>query len=298
MAEERRAAPASAWGRWGPDDEAGALNLIGDAEVRAAAELVELGRVVRLGRDLGPRTPVAPHRRGPERFMTRDGGDYAAGARQPDGFQFAEEVFSFAPHTGTHIDALAHAWYGDQLYNGFSSHLTRSTAGAQRCGADKLRPIVTRGVLLDMLAGGGGPFEEAHPFTAADLERAADSAGVTLRAGDAVIIHTGWFRLAGHDTRRYFGGEPGIDLSAAEWLVEAEVAVVGADTYAVEAQPSAPGTTFPVHQFLLRDQGVPLIEDLLLDELVAAGRPTFMFVAAPLPLVGGTAGPVCPVAIL
>jgi len=230
--------------------------------------------------------------------MTRDGGDYAAGARRPDGFQFAEEVFSFAPHTGTHVDALAHAWYGDQLYNGFSSQLTRSTAGAQHCGADKLRPIVTRGVLLDMLAGGGGPFEEAHAFTASDLVRAAAAAGVTPRPGDAVLIHTGWFRIAGHDTPRYFGGEPGIDLSAAEWLVEAGVAVVGADNYAVEAQPSAPGTTFPVHQFLLRDQGTPLIEDLLLDELVAAGRPTFMFVAAPIPLVGGTAGPVCPVAVL
>ena len=292
------AAVPPAWGRWGPEDEAGALNLIGEPQVRAAAALVTRGRVIRLGRDLGPRTPVAPHRRGPERFMTRDGGDYASGARRPDGFQFAEEVFSFAPHTGTHVDALAHAWYGDQLYNGFSSHLTRSTSGAQRCGADKLRPIVTRGVLLDMLAGGGGPFEEAHPFTAADLQGAARAAGVILGTGDAVLIHTGWFRLAGHDPRRYFGGEPGLDLSAAEWLVREGVAVIGADTYAVEAQPSPPGTTFPVHQFLLRDQGVPLIEDLALDELVAAGRHTFLFVAAPLPLVGGTAGPVCPVAVL
>ena len=83
------------WGRWGEDDEAGALNLIGPAEVLAAASLVRHGSVVVLGQQLGPRTAVPPHRKRVERFMTRDGGDYAAGARRPNGFQFAEDVISF-----------------------------------------------------------------------------------------------------------------------------------------------------------------------------------------------------------
>ena len=112
------------------------------------------------------------------------------------------------------------------------------------------------------------------------------------------MIHTGWLAHAGDDPSRYFAAEPGIDLGAATWLAAADVSLVGADNYAVEVQPSAPGTSFPVHLLLLRERGVPLLEGVVLAELVATGRTTFLFVSAPLPLVGSTAGPVCPIAVL
>jgi kynurenine formamidase len=288
---------ADSWGRWGPDDEAGALNLIGAAEVVRAAALVTEGRIIRLGQDLGPGTPVPPHRKRVERFMTRDGGDYASGARRPGGFQFAEEVVSFAAHSGTHVDALAHAWYDDQLYNGFPSSGIRSTTGAQRCGADKLKPMFTRGLLLDVAGRRATPLGPGDAISAADLDEAAAAAGATPESGDAVLIRTGWHSRAAELGRDYFAAEPGIDPEAAQWLVEAGVAAVGADNYAVEVQPSAPDTMFPVHQLLIRDHGIPLIEGLVLDELAAAAS-LFLFVASPLPIVGGTAGPVCPIAVI
>ena len=286
----------SNWGRWGQDDEAGALNLAGPREALRAAGLVQDGRVLSLGQALGPRTGGAPHRKQPERFMSRDGGDYAAGARRPDGFQFAEDVVSFASHSGTHLDELCHAWCDDTLYNGFSSNTVRSTSGAARCGAEQLRPLVTRGVLLDVAAGRRQPWEGGEAITVEDLQRAAGD--VRLEPGDAVLIHTGWLAHAGHDPARLFASEPGIDLAAATWLAEADVSLVGSDNYAVEVQPSSPGTSFPVHLLLIRDCGVPLLEGVVLAELAATGRSTFMFVSAPLPLVGSTAGPVCPVAVL
>lgn len=288
----------SNWGRWGDEDEAGALNLIGDEQVRRAVGLVRQGRVVPLGAELGPAALVPPHRKRVERFMTRDGGDYAAGARRPGGFQFAEDVLSFSSHSGTHVDALAHAWYADQLYNGFSSNTVRSTSGAQRCGAEHLLPMVTRGLLLDVAAGRDVPWGASDAVTAEDLRGAAQAAGVTPEPGDAVLIRTGWLGAQSHDVSTYFAGEPGIDMSAARWLAAADVAVIGADNYAVEAQPAAAGTVFPVHQLLLRDLGVPLIENVVLDELAEAGVGSFLFVAAPLRVVGGTAGPVCPIAVL
>lgn len=286
------------WGTWGPDDETGALNRIGAANVVAAAGLVSDGRVLRLSQDLGPATPVSAHRKRPERFMTRDGGDYAAGARRPGGFQFAEEVVSFATHSGTHVDALSHAWYDDQLYNGYPSSSVRSTTGAARCGAEKLRPMVTRGVLLDLAGTCGGEVGPSHAFGADDLAAAAEAAGVGVGAGDVVLVHTGWLAAHGADGPTYFASEPGIDVSAAQWLIEAQVAAVGCDNYAVEVQPSAPGTGFPVHQALIRDHGIPLIENVVLGELLASRRHEFLFVAAPLPLVGSTAGPVSPLAVL
>lgn len=290
--------PDGNWGRWGDDDEAGALNLIGEPQVRRAVGLVEHGRVLRLGQDLGPTTPVPPHRKQVERFMSRDGGDYAAGARQPGGFQFAEEVVSFAAHTGTHVDALSHVWCGNQLYNGFPSSTIRSTTGAQRCGADKLPPVVTRGILLDVTIPHPGPLGPADTVSAADLQAAAQAADVTPEAGDAVLIHTGWLARSTGEGDEHFFGEPGIDEEAAHWLADADVAVIGADNYAIEVQPSAPGTMFPVHQILIRDYGIPLIENVVLDELARSGASTFLFIAAPLPLVGGTAGPVSPLAVL
>jgi len=284
------------WGRWGPDDEAGALNLIGPDEVRAAAALVRSGRVVRLGLELGPATVVPPHRKRVERLMSRDGGDYAAGARRPGGFQFAEEVWSFAAHSGTHIDALSHAWYDDHLYNGFPGTGTRTTTGARRCGAEKLRPIVTRGLLLDIAPGTALPANTV--VGEADLQAAAGRAELTLRPGDVVLVRTGWMSSTGTDAAVYNDHEPGIDVDAARWLAESDVAAVGADNYAVEVQPAPNGETFPVHQLLLRDCGIPLIENVVLDELAATGVTEFCYIAAPLPLVGGTAGPVCPLAIL
>ena len=281
----------SNWGRWGPDDQAGALNLAGPQQALRAAGLVRTGQVVSLGQPLGPRTPGSPHRKSPERFMSRDGGDYAAGARRPDGFQFAEDVVSFASHSGTHLDALSHAWTEDQLYNGFSSHAVRSTTGAARLGAEQLHPTVTRGVLLDVAA--SRELRAGEAVTAQDLQRAAGD--VVLEAGDAVLVRTGWLGCGGDD---YFAGEPGIDVGAAAWLADADVALVGSDNYAVEVQPSPPGTSFPVHLLLLHRHGVPLLEGMVLDELAATGRTTFLFLAAPLPLVGSTAGPVCPVAVL
>lgn len=214
---------------------------------------------------------------------------------RPAGFQFAEEVISFAAHSGTHMDALAHAWYDDQLFDGHPSTSVRSTTGAQRCGADKLRPVVTRGLLLDVTAGGRAP-SAGEVITAADLAEAAAHAGVTPEPGDAVLVRTGWWGRTGDAS--FFEGEPGIDVGAARWLAERDVACVGADNYAIEALPGRDGDGFPVHRLLIRDHGIPLIEGLVLDELAGRGATAFLFVAAPLPVVGGTAGPVNPVAVL
>jgi kynurenine formamidase len=287
-----------AWHRWREDDERGALNHIGAAQVRNAAAVVRSGHVLSLAQPLSARTPVPQHRAGVQHFMGRDGGDYAAGARRPGGFQFAEDTVVLPLHIGTHIDALCHAWYDDALYNGFPGSGTRSTSGATRCGIDKMGPIVGRGVLLDIAAAQGGPLRDGAAIGANDLERAATEAGVTVGTGDVVLIRTGWAECQGRADNVSFDGEPGLDIEAALWLAEREIAVLGADNFAVEVIPFAPGTVFPVHQRLIRDFGIPLLEGLLLHELAATGRHEFLFAASPLPVVGGTGSPVSPVVIL
>ena len=286
------------WNRWGEADERGALNHIGTDQVRRAASLVRSGQVLSLAQPLSPRTPVPRHRAGVQHFMGRDGGDYAAGARRPDGFQFAEDTVVLPLHIGTHIDALCHAWYDDALYNGFPGSGTRSTAGASRCGIDKMGPVAGRGLLLDVAALHGGPLSDGTAITVGDLQRAADKAGAEPETGNIVLIRTGWGEHQARAPDVSFDAEPGLDLEAGLWLAERNVAVVGADNYAVEVLPFASGTVFPVHQRLIRDFGIPLLEGLDLRALSAIGRGTFLFTASPLPVVGGTGSPISPVAVL
>jgi kynurenine formamidase len=287
-----------AWQRWGEADERGALNHISATQVQQAAALVRSGGVLSLAQPLSPRTPVPRHRAGVQRFMGRDGGDYAAGARRPGGFQFAEDTVVLPLHIGTHIDALCHAWYDDALYNGFPGSGTRSTSGATRCGIDKMGPVVGRGVLLDVAGLEGDPLRDGTAIGPHDLERAAKRAGTDVGKGDIVLIRTGWAEHQGRADSVSFDSEPGLDVDAALWLADREIAALGADNFAVEVIPFAQGTVFPVHQRLIRDFGVPLLEGLLLQELAATGRREFLFVASPLPVVGGTGSPINPIAIL
>jgi kynurenine formamidase len=285
-----------AWGKWGADDERGALNFIGAAEVSRACGLVRQGRVFSLAQPLSKRMPVPPHRAGVMHFMDRDGGDYAAGARRVQGFQFSDDTLLLPLHSGTHIDGLCHAWYDDQLYNGFPGSSIRSTSGATRCGVDKYPPIVTRGVLLDVAGLNGGPLASGEAIGAKRLADAAKCAGVEIEKGDAVLIRTGWLESEGESPD--FNREPGLDLDGALWLAEAGVALVGADNFAIEAMPFPEGTIFPVHQRLIRDYGIPLLEGLVLAPLAASGARAFLFFAAALPIEGGTGSPLTPVAVL
>lgn len=286
----------NAWGKWGEDDEIGALNLIGPEKIREAASLVRQGRVVSLAQELSSAIPLPAHRAPVSHFMGRDGGDYAAGGRRPGGFQFSEDTIVLPLHTGTHVDALCHCWRDDQLYNGFSGDTVRS-GGAQRLGIEKMPPVVTRGILLDFATLQGGPLADGTPIGLSDVKSALAATGTELQPGDAVLLRTGWIEAQGR-TAPDFKSEPGIDSEAAEFLAEAGASLVGADNYAVEVLPFPEGEVFPVHQRLIRDYGIPLLEGLVLSELAQGPPAPFMFLLAPLPIKGGTGSPVAPVAIL
>jgi kynurenine formamidase len=285
------------WGRWGDEDEIGALNLIDSTKRLNALSLVTEGRVVSLAQPLNRKTPVPSHRLGLGHFLDRDGGDYAPSIRRPGGFQFSEDTVILPTHSGTHIDALCHVWYDDQLYNGFNSNGTRSS-GATKCGVEAMPPIFTRGVLLDLASVDGRALSAGDRLTAELLERTCNDRDVQLSPGDVVLLRTGWTERIDELGASFFDGEPGIDVSAAEWLAEQDIAALGADNYAVEAIPFEEDYVFPVHQRLLRDFGIPLMEGLMLGELAAAGRSEFLFCSAALPISGGTGSPIHPFGVL
>ncbi|MBC7432094.1 MAG: cyclase family protein [Rubritepida sp.] len=238
------------------------------------------------------------HRSGLQHFMGRDGGDYAAGAKRPGGFQFAEDTVVMPLHIGTHIDALCHAWCDEKMFNGYRETTMRSTSGATRLGVEKMPPAVTRGVLIDVVLLRGRPLHAGEVVTRADIEACLAQAQLRIEPGDAVLLHTGWLKAQLGNPDIDFNSEPGIDHEAGLWLAQQDVALIGADNFAVEVLPFAAGTVFPVHQCVIRDFGIPLLGGLMLAPLVATGRCEFLFVAAALPIVGATGSPLTPLAVL
>lgn len=286
------------WGRWGAEDERGAANLLTPDWVRQAAERIRSGRVFSLAADIRDgRGPASPGRHAPQHFMRTDGGDYAAGLKRHSGFQSADDVIVLPTHGTTHIDALAHIADEDTLYNGFPLSTVRSR-GAARLGIEKAPPLVGPGVLLDVFSLKGNDVPHGTVITPEDLEACEKAQGCKVEPGTIVLIRTGWmaaFKARPDDPPP--DKEAGIGLEAAHWLADRDAVAVGADNYGVEVVPTETGITAPVHRLLIRNAGIYLMELLDLEELAGDNAYEFLFVAAPLRIVGGTGSPLTPLAV-
>lgn len=306
------------WGRWGEEDQRGALNLLTGDVVRAATGAVRQGRVLSLSLPIKGSTSSSvaesvPHLKGrplPQHFMSVDGADYEAGVKLPAGGRgIADDALIVSPHgTTTHMDALCHMWTGKQIYNGHAASRIRSY-GATRCGMENVEGVVTRGILFDVPAFRGGDggrgvdvLDPADRISVADLEAMSAKAGVTVGQGDAIVIRTGWPTVFADSPERYWAGEPGLSSEAAQWLAARDIALVASDNSAISGlnvDGRADETLEDdIHMIFLWRHGIYLIEMLWLEELAAAAQPTFLFVVAPLKIVGGTGSPVNPLAVL
>ena len=220
--------------------------------------------------------------------LVKTHGDYVG----PAGNSSAADAIALGTHVGTHIDALCHFSCGGRLYGGDEAAAAQSYAGGlERHSIDTVPPILRRGVLLDLAA--GGPLPEDYTVTPADLERAARA---EIRRGDVVLLRTGWARRF-EDARSFISEVrgPGPAIEGARWLSERGIFAAGSDTVAFEKVPDA---AMPVHVHLLVESGIHIIECLNLEELAAAGVAEFLFVALPLKIRGATGSPVRPVAVV
>lgn len=300
------------WGRWGGEDQRGALNLLTGDVVCSAMGSVRQGSVLSLSLPIKGSTSsnvsnTVPHLKGrplPQHFMSVDGADYEAGVKLPAGGRgLADDALIVSPHgTTTHMDALCHMWTGKQIYNGHPSSRIRSY-GATRCGIENIEGVVTRGVFFDLPAFRGvDVLDPADRISAVDLEAMSELMGITVGQGDAVVIRTGWPTVFAESPERYWNGEPGLSSDAAHWLAARDIALVASDNSAISGlnvQGRADETLEDdIHMIFLWRHGIYLIEMLWLEELAAAGQATFLFVVAPLKIVGGTGSPVNPLAVL
>jgi kynurenine formamidase len=302
------------WGRFGPDDEIGGLNFLTSAEVLRGIRAVKQGKVFTLGVPVArPKgDPIYPSRSQPIRAMTMDKGFYLSGRARPfpGGSEYADDVITMYLQGTTQYDALGHMWHGDTLYNGYDAKTTMG--GLQKCSIQPIAEhgVVGRGVLIDAARYKGKPSLDAgERFTLDDLLGAAKQQNSPIEKHDIIIVHTGWLK-------RYYDqgvegifpkgamNEPGLGYSPelVKWFHEMEIPSLGSDTIAAEqTMHEESGTVVPLHMALLHYQGVIFNEidwtHDLAEDCAKDGQYTFLFVGAPLKVVGGAGSPVNPIVI-
>lgn len=267
---------------WGPDDEIGAANRITEQSVLAASKLVKTGKTYNLGIVVGKDTPAFFPRTlsvtvlQPNQIQTQGLGT--------NGMTYNDDIFMGWLGIGPQIDGLGHIGVKHTYYNGFKDSDFAKADGLTKLGLEKLPPMVTRGVVLDMAKFYGQDIvKEGTAYTRDDIVAAAKAQGVELREGDTVLFHSGWLNLLDgeqKDHKRYVSVEPGLGISGAEYLAEIGVVAVGADTWGVEAVPFEEGAdgVFKVHQILIPQNGIYMLENMETRDLVRDGVKEFMFV--------------------
>ena len=289
---ERWKTELSNWGRWGKDDQIGALNLITPVKRRQAAALVKEGFSVSLARDVDTEKAVD----NPEPY------EHSMLAIGSDRFGVA---FHGVAHT--HLDSLAHINYDGVFYNGYKpdGDAVMKAGGHARNSIINLKNgIFTRGILIDVPRLRRVPYlEPGTPIYVQDIEAWEKMTGLKVSTGDALFIRTGrWARRAvvgPWDTSRT-GMRPGPSASMLPWLKARDVALLGSDVPPSIAPPDVAGETGPVHDFALVTLGVHLFDNCDLEALAQAAaarkRWEFLLTVAPLPIRGGTGSPVNPIA--
>ena len=275
----------SNWGRWGKDDQSGAMNLVTDAKRKQAIALAKNGLVV----SLAHKPPLVP------RSQPQSAGAFYQIHLNllPSGYATEEQEIAFHGSSFTHLDALCHGHDNGVMYNGYSFAEMVTESGCRKLGIDALpNGIVTRGILIDIprLKGVSALPPGSHVYVE-DIEAWEKQAGIKISAGDAIFLHTG---------RWTSGQTSGYDISVAPWLKQRDIALLSSDG-TQDISQVAGLQPLPLHHYVLVALGVNIIDNADLRAVAETAarlkRWEFMLTVAPVTTPGGTGSPVNPLAI-
>lgn len=280
--------------RWGADDQRGAANRLTPAKVLEAKNVITKGAVYQLGHVYENGMPMY----GTRHYSLRIPQAFKMPGKN-EAVYHDELISGELGQIGTQFDGLGHLGMGDLFYNGNRRSEFAQAEGLTKLGIENVGAIVTRGVLIDVAKFKGvDQLPPRYEITPADLKGALQRENVQIHSGDMVIIHTGWGSLWMKDNAKFGDSEPGIGVAAGQMLVDAEVVVVGADTWGVEVMPNPDSSlSAPVHQLFLARNGIYLHENLITADLARDSVYEFVYMFAPLRLKGATGSPGNPIAI-
>ena len=285
---------------WGPNDQRGAANRLTPKKVLEAKSLITQGKTYQLGRLYEHGMPIP----GKRHFSLTIPGLPTGGPIGKNQMVSNDELISGEiGQVGTQFDGLGHVGVrvgkDDIFYNGFKLGEFGDPYGLKKLGVENVGIFFTRGILLDV-AGlrKAERLPNGYVINPDELQSCLDVHNLEIQPGDIVLIRTGHGKLWMKDNETYGAGEPGIGMAAARFLTERKVALIGADTWAIEVVPHEdPEVPYPVHQWNLTRHGVYHLENLDLEQLAADKVYEFAFIFCPLRLKGATGSPGNPIAV-
>jgi kynurenine formamidase len=314
---------------WGPDDKAGAVNRTTPQIVLNAIKLVKQGKTATLGKLYSRDVPAF----GPRSWTMVIPGTPTGGPFGKNALVYHDEwVSTEIGQISTQFDGPGHIGVrtskGDFYYNGrWREESYERGAGGRVLGMGPLgvehvaeKGFVCRGILFNAAEHKGVarlpiPKTKDSPgiVTVADIKAMIAKYGIAEPGvGDCVFLHTGhgdlwsnaeWKSLSADEKAKrraeFTSGEPGFGISACQYFAERKVIMTGGDTSANDAQPQGENDDMAVecHTELQTRRGIWNLENLDFGPLVKDKVREFLFVWAPLRIVGGTGSPGNPVAL-
>lgn len=282
---------------YGKGDEIGAANLITPELVMQSIKLVKQGKTLPLAVPIDKNLPAFRHRS--FNLYNIQPGEQGGKTLGPNKFSFNDELVNGWTGVGTQLNGIGHIGINNVYYDGNKATDFVTVEGVKRLGIEKVPPIVTRAVVLDMVAYYNKSIVPGGTeFTVNDIQAVLKKQNIEIKKGDVVLFNTGWLELIGKDNRQFLEVEPGIGMEAAEWLADKGIVAFGGDTWASEVYPNPHGAEeFPINQFMLAKKGIynlelidtrPLVKDRVWEFLFVLGQPLY---------VGSTQVNINPVAI-
>lgn len=323
---------------YGPDDQRGTFNELTPDRTALALKTLDRGRAVntyQLGEEMFngfPAFPSLPPRIHEMFLMVLGydaGPDFVAGGGIQSGdaplglnrLVAHEERFAenFTFQIASQIDGLGHVGISTEderlgwFYNDNYASDIISPTGTTRLGNETMGPVVTRGVIIDVvglkvaagatddffIAPNGRPvLHDNYRISIDDIENALHRQRVRkpIGPGDVPILHTGWTHLVKDDPGRYLAMEPGIYLAECRYLADRRVALIATDTWGLEVvgSPVSGFNAFPCHQELLGKTGIRIGESFVTDAPVDDHAYEGVFIATPENVPGATCGSSAP----
>ena len=282
----------------GKDDQIGNANYVTPAKVLQAVRTITKGKTYALGIETNKDTPAFP----PRSFSITitQPGQQGGGTLGPTKTTYNDDIIAGWVGIGSQLDGLGHIGIDSTYYNCNEAKDFAQAGGLTKLGIEKFPAFATRGILLDM-AGlmGTDVVKEGTAFNRPEIEAAMRRQGVrSIEQGDVVLFYTGWTKLIGKDNKRYGSVEPGLGKDGASYLASLKVAAVGSDTWGLEVVPFEKDVgVFEVHQILLTQNGIYILENIETSEMVKDQAWEFLFTLGPSRITGAVQAIVNPIAI-
>ncbi|MCW2463488.1 polyketide cyclase [Elizabethkingia anophelis] len=282
---------------YGKGDEIGAANLMTPDLVLQSVKLVKKGKTLPLAVPVDKHLPAFRHRS--FNLYNIQPGEQGGKTLGPNKFSFNDELVNAWTGVGTQLNGIGHIGIDNVYYNGNIATDFVTVEGVKKLGVEKVPPMVTRAVVLDMTAYYGKKIVPGGTeFTVSDIQNVLKKEGLSLKKGDIVLFNTGWLELIGKDNNQFLETEPGIGMEAAQWLADQGIIAFGGDTWASEVYPNPKSKEeFPINQFMLAKRGIYNLELIDTRPLVKEKVWEFLFVLGQPLYVGSTQVNVNPVAI-